>query len=366
MNAPRKPEQLNFAGILKLLYQNRKSGVLKVQSAEGELLIHFREGKIVNVDMPKGQEWIIGQYLTEGEVLTEKKLLKAMRIADQKRVPPEEVIVNRKYMSPDVLRRYMDLYSREVILPLFGKVGLVCSFVSDEPVENRWLPPVSVPFLLKEGEKRAREWPLLSKRVPSPNVVYAKDKSFISQVVKDGDSEGNPLFSDKMDPELGANERIVYYFVNGKKPVKKLSRASGLDLFSTYKALYNLENKFMVKVVSAQAHETENKSAFVPIVIKGLFYLIILGALAGLGLNRPGPLKLATGERDVDIELLVEAEERLHRRSTNAAVETAFLESLGCPESLQALAQSGLVEFSAVTSYQLTCDPARGYRLYPK
>ncbi len=366
MNTTRKPEQLNFAGILKLLYQNRKSGVLKVQSAEGELLIHFREGKIINVDMPKGQEWIIGQYLTEGEVLTEKKLLKAMRIAAQKQVPPEEVIISKKYMSPDVLRRYMDLYSREVVLPLFGKVGLVCSFVSDEPVENRWLPPVSVPFLLKEGEKRAREWPLLSKRVPSPNVVYAKDKSFISQVVKDGDTEGNPLFSEKMDPELGANERIVYYFVNGKKPVKQLSRASGLDLFSTYKALYNLENKFMVKVVSAQAHEIEKKNAFVPIVIKGLFYLIILGAIAGLALNRPGPLQLATGERDIDIDLIIDAQERLGKRSAEAAVETAFLESLDCPESLQLLAQKGLVEFSAVGSYRLACDPARGYRLYPK
>jgi len=35
MNQVKKKEQLSFAGILKLLYTNRKSGILKVQSAEG-------------------------------------------------------------------------------------------------------------------------------------------------------------------------------------------------------------------------------------------------------------------------------------------------------------------------------------------
>ena len=226
MNQQGRKEPLSFAGILKLLYSNRKSGHLRVQSAEGELVLHFGEGKIVNVEMPKGQEWIIGQYLTEGEVITERKLLRALRIAAQKGLTPEQVLVDKRFISPDVLKRYMDLYSREVILPLFGKVGLVCSFTADEPTENKWLPPVSVPFLLKEGERRAREWPLLNKRIPSADVVYGKDKSFISQVVRDGEENGNPLFSDKLDPEVGANERIIYYFVDGEKTLKRLARAS--------------------------------------------------------------------------------------------------------------------------------------------
>lgn len=359
-----RKEPLSFAGILKLLYSNRKSGHLRVQSAEGKLVLHFSEGKIVNVDMPKGQEWVIGQYLTEGEVITERRLLRALRIASQKSVTPEQVLVDKRFISPDVLKRYMDLYSREVILPLFARVGLVCSFTADEPVENKWLPPVSVPYLLKEGERRAREWPLLNKRIPSADVVYGKDKSFISQVVRDGEESGNPLFSDKLDPEVGANERIIYYFVDGEKTIKRLARASGLDLFSSFRALYTLESKFMVKVVREQGEERQReRSVLIPILVKGLFYAIILAAVAGLGFLRPGLLKVATGERAVDIAQLEEAQETSHFRQLQAAISARFVERLTCPASLDTLAEEGLVERAPLSTYHLHCDVKQGFSL---
>jgi hypothetical protein len=363
MNQQQRKEPLSFAGILKLLYTNRKSGLLKVQSAEGELILHFSEGKIVNVDMPKGQEWIIGQYLTEGEVLPERKLLKALRIATAKGKTPEEVLVDRRYISPDVLKRYMDLYSREVILPLFAKVGLVCSFTADEPQENKWLPPVSVPYLLKEGERRAREWPLLTKRIPSDEAVYDKDKSFISQVVKDGDETGNPLFSDKLDPELGANERIVYYFVDGRKNIKQLARTSGLDLFSCFRAIYTLENKFMVKVVSQRAGEVRRESAILPVLVKLLFYGMIALAVAGLALLRPGLLKVATGERPVDMQYVEEAKEAARHALLERAVGSYFLEKLDCPRTLEMMESSERVPLGTIKGYHMHCDATKGFRL---
>jgi len=364
VNQQRRKEPLSFAGILKLLYSNRKSGHLKVQSAEGELILHFGEGKIVNVDMPKGQEWIIGQYLIEGEVITERRLLRALRIATQKGETPEQILVDKRYISPDVLKRYMDLYSREVILPLFAKVGLVCSFTADEPVENKWLPPVSVPYLLKEGERRAREWPLLNKRIPSADVVYGKDKSFISQVVKDGEESGNPLFSDKLDPEVGANERIIYYFVDGEKTLKRLARASGLDLFSSFRALYTLENKFMVKVIREQGEERRReRSVLIPFLVKGFFYVVILAALAGLGFLRPGLLKVATGERTVDIQQLDDAVDAANFRQLKAAVSARYLERLTCPASLETLVEEGLVANSALDDYHFHCDAKQGFSL---
>jgi hypothetical protein len=364
VNQQRRKEPLSFAGILKLLYSNRKSGHLKVQSAEGELILHFGEGKIVNVDMPKGQEWIIGQYLIEGEVITERRLLRALKISAQKGVTPEQILVDKRYLSPDVLKRYMDLYSREVILPLFAKVGLVCSFTADEPSENKWLPPVSVPYLLKEGERRAREWPLLNKRIPSAEVVYGKDKSFISQVVKDGEESGNPLFSDKLDPEVGANERIIYYFVDGEKTLKRLARASGLDLFSAFRALYTLENKFMVKVIAEQGEErSRERSVVIPFLVKGFFYLVILATLAGLGLMRPGLLKVATGERDVDIQQLDDAIEAARFHQVEAATSARYLESLTCPSSLQVLVDEGLLAKSPPDNYHFHCDAKQGFSL---
>jgi len=326
-----KREPLSFADILKFLASNRKTGILKVNSAEGELLLHFSDGKIVGVDMPKGQDWVIGQYLTEGEATSERRLMRALKIATARGLSPEEVLVRKHYVSPDVLKRFMDLYSREVILPLFSKVGLVCSFLAEPPVENRWLPPVSVAFLLKEGDRRAREWPLLTKRIPSASVVYAKDKSYIAQVMKGGE-EGNPLFSDRLDPELGANERIVFYFVDGRKTVKQISRASGLDMFSAYRALYTLENKFMVKVVSSQGNEAQRDSGLVHAAVRVAFYGLIALVLAWLGAVRPGPLKLLTGERRLELSEVVDSFHRAERALARTELEAVSLEGLVCPE----------------------------------
>jgi hypothetical protein len=359
----KRKEALSFAGILKLLYSNRKTGILKVKSVEGELLVHFKEGKIIAVDTARGQDWIIGQYLTEGEVLSEKRLMKALKLSTQKGVTPEEILVKKRYLSPDVLKRYMDLYSREVILPLFSKVGLVCSFMAEEPSENRWLPAVSVPFLLKEGEKRAKEWPLFSKRIPSDNVVYAKDKSFIAQVVRDGDETGNPLFSDKLDPELGANERIVYYFVDGKKSVKQLARAAGLDLFSTYRALYNLENKFMVKLAASQVVEAPRDKSVIPAILRAVFYVILILAILGLAMNRPGPLKIASGERSIDVEQFLHAAARADMQRLRYAIQARYLERLDCPASLgDVVGEAGLSDFD-LSTVNYVCRPAQGYRI---
>lgn len=370
MDHTTRKEQLNFAGILKLLYSNQKSGVLKVRSPEGELNLHFMEGKIVGVETPRGQEWVIGDYLVEGKVLSVRRLIKAVNIASRKGLSPEEVLVRKGYISPDVLRRYMDLYSREVILPLFSKVGLVCSFLQETPQSNRWLPPVSVPFLLREGEKRAHEWPLLTKRIPSAAVVYDKDKSFISQILKEGEEGTTPLFSDKLNPELGANERIVYYFVDGKKSVKQLSRSSGLDLFSTYKALFNLENKSMVKVVGSQGTQVPKEAALIPYIVKGFFYLLILAVVAGLIVIRPGPLKILSGERGVDVQEMARALDRAKDKAVSTRLEEAFVTKAfsptpQCPPSLETLVREGYLEGVDVdiVRYLLRCDVEAGYRL---
>ncbi|MBM4354715.1 MAG: DUF4388 domain-containing protein [Deltaproteobacteria bacterium] len=366
MEQNRKREPLSFADILKFLASNRKTGILKVASAEGELLLHFSDGKIVGVDMPKGQEWVIGQYLTEGEVISDRRLVKALRIAASKRQAPEDVLVRKGYVSPDVLKRFMDLYSREVILPLFSKVGLVCSFLADPPVENRWLPPVSVAFLLKEGDRRAREWPLLTKRVPSSAVVYAKDKSFIAQVMKEGEETGNPLFSDRLDPELGANERIVYYFTDGRKTVKQVSRASGLDLFSTYRAFYTLENKFMVKVVSSQGAEAPRDSGLLQAAVRVAFYGLIFLALLWLGAVRPGALKLLTGERKMEVSGVRDSFHRAERSMARSDLEAATLQYLACPGDQGGDLYKMQVDGFEPEKLQFTCTKKGAVRFGPR
>lgn len=241
---------MTFAGILKLMYAKKKTGVLSVKTSDGENRLHFDDGKIVAVETPEGKEWPIGDFLVDGGTVSRARVMRALRIARKKDRSPEQVLVEKKYVSADVLRKFVDLHAREMVLPLFGLVGIRVSLLNEQPKPNPWMPPIPVPFLLKEGERRTREWPALQKRIPSVRAVYEKDRAFLDQLFREGEEEGNPLFSDKVDPDLGAHERVVYYYVDGKRPLRQVARTAGLDMFSTYRAMYTLQKKYMVKLVT--------------------------------------------------------------------------------------------------------------------
>ncbi len=122
-------------------------------------------------------------------------------------------------------------------------------------------------------------WPTLRQRVGLPESVYRKDGSVMAELLgyvePDEDSE-EPL------PELSANSRIVYFYVNGKKTVEQVARGSGLTLYETYKAMAELLDNYLLTLVTThgEGEQQSEQGSHLPRVVSVLTYLLLIGILA--------------------------------------------------------------------------------------
>ncbi len=328
---------ISFGAILKKMHLESRTGQLHIESPDGRVVLNLRDGKIVNVDTPAGEAWAIGEYLVGTGSISERKMLKCVRAAEGSDAPPEKIAVERGFITQDVAFRFVELHAKETILPLFTKVGIMVRFQNEAPKVNPLLPPISVPFLIKEGSKRAAEWPALIKRIPTFEMIYDKDPSFLATLRRaDGDAM-DPFKVADGDRAMGANERIVYFFVDGKRNIRQLTRVAGLDLYSTCRALYNLESKFMVKATGERSTGTTSGGTIFPHLIRLVTFLGLAAAVAALGIYLPGPLQFLAGEGSLDLDR-VEAVQplRLEHRIRDT-VEDVWLMTLQLPKDLSAL-----------------------------
>jgi hypothetical protein len=354
----------SLASVLKLLYQQARTGVLCVATPDGEVRVHFREGRVVQVERPSGQGYPLGDYLAEGGIISARKLLRALKVAAARQVPPERVLLERKWVAEEVLKRFVGMVARETILPLFARVGLVLTFDPGRVDVCPWLPPMTVPFLLKEGQRRAREWPVLLKRIPSSSAVYRKDPSFLDSLFQEGEQNYNPLFSDKGDPDLGPSERMVYYYVNGVRTIRQVSRVAGLGEFDVTRALYNLENKYMVNVVRLDGEDRPESKEIRPLVVSAVMSVVLVGLVALLGLGRPGLLGVLAGDRPLDVSLVEEAVHSSARQRAERSASVLFLLNHGCPGTLEPAVRFGFLREDDEARFQLgRCDEAVGFEL---
>jgi hypothetical protein len=328
---------ISFGAILKKMHMESRTGQLQVESPDGRVLLNLRDGKIVNVDTAAGEEWAIGEYLVGTSSISERKMMKCVRIAEGTEKSPEKIAVERRYISQDVAFRFVELQAKETILPLFTKVGIMVRFLNEAPKVNTLLPPISVPFLIKEGSKRAAEWPALIKRIPTFDMVYEKDPSFLNTLRKaDGDSL-DPFKVADGGRVMGANERIVYFFVDGKRSIRNLTRVAGLDLYSTCRALYNLESKFMVKATGESSMGTSSGGTIFPLMIRFATFLGLAAAIAALGFYLPGPLQLIAGEGSMELDRVEAVKPARLEQRLRDTIEDVWLMTLQLPKELGSL-----------------------------
>ncbi|MFH1532728.1 MAG: DUF4388 domain-containing protein [Pseudomonadota bacterium] len=328
---------ISFGAILKKMHLEARMGQLHIESPDGRVVLHLRDGKIVNVETPSGEAWAIGEYLVGTSSISDRKMLKCVRIGQGSGAAPEMIAVERGYITQDVAFRFVELHAKETILPLFTKVGIMVRFQNQPPKANPLLPPISVPFLIKEGSKRAAEWPALVKRIPTFDMLYDKDPSFLNTLRRaDGDSM-DPFKVADGDRAMGANERIVYFFVDGKRNIRQLTRVAGLDLYSTCKALYNLESRFMVKATGDRASDNVTGGTVFPLLIRLATFVGLAAALTAVGFYLPGPLQFLSGKGSLDLER-VEAVQRVRlEHRIRDTLEDVWLMTLQLPNDLGAL-----------------------------
>lgn len=356
----------DFPGLLKVVYSGQRTGILELTTSMGMVALHVRMGSIVNVEVPRGVDWVLGDYLVQGELVTHGQLLRALRLAARRSIAPEQVLVERGWISTDVLKRYVDVATRETLFHLFHDPSIQSRFLPQEPMENPYLPSLPIPFLLKEGERQSSDWTAISSRIPNLRTVFDKNPDFVRDVLANGQAAEAILFSERGEGGLSAQEKLIYYHLDGKRNVRQLGRLAGLDTYGTCRALVQLESRGIATLKAIDRPEVPIGPSLFHYLVQGAAYLLLGGVLTWILLVQPGTLQVASGRLPVDLSFVSSMREQGQQHQIRRAMQSLLLRKLTCPESLGEAAKTGLLDADALGAYQVICDPDNGFAILPR
>lgn len=353
LDSPR--QSWSFAEVLRLMYDKERTGILDVSGLSGQWEIHLRAGQVVNLVVREGQNWNLGNLLIEGGALTDPEMLKANKRAKKNNESLETAILSLNLVTKDVLRRYVVLDTKETLFPLFEQVGITCRFRDQPPILNDLLDAIPVSFLLKEASRRIKLGPKIGKVVKDAEAVYAKKPEFLRLMLGGTGSmlrtvEGNEddpsdaLTPSSVETEITANERIVFYYLNGKKTITQVARTSGLGLFETKKALCRLISRRAVDLVQEQGtgESVPDKTIF-PILFRLSMYVVIVGIISLTWWFRGGEITQSRGLLSTLSGPMAAAFVAPQLQRIRSGLDVFFLENGNYPAQLRELVEKNIL-----------------------
>ncbi len=338
-------KDFGVAEILQLIAQQTKSGVLRLNSRDEEVLVAFHEGNVVRAEHVTGKEaHLLGHRLVRAGLITERDLEDALE--EQRRTLKRlgDVLVARGAVAREELREMAQLQATETLYRLFSwKTGTYEFEAVDVARELGTIEPIRCEAVLMEGFRMVDEWPLVRKRISSRRMTFERLADLPPQ---DGEDSG----------AIGANEHRVMALVQTGRTVERLIELSRLGEFETCKALLNLVNEGHLKAIPPKHEEgqAERLGAGMVRTIAEKAYGFALRVLltAGLFGLLTGIVYLARadeavgGSRGIAVE--DPAAQRLVGRAQAARIAAALelfrLETGTYPNTLDELVEAELLE----------------------
>jgi hypothetical protein len=316
----------SFSDVMQKMYDEDRTGVLAVSGPNMNWDIHIRKGHVVCVDVVGGDSWLLGDVLEASGMLSPGQLVRAERIAMKTGSTLGEVLVVKGLITLEALSRAYELQVRESLLPLFRRVGITCRFKKESPTPQPGAKPLPISFLIGEARRRDKLWPLLEERIPSLDTVYqcvegTARNVFLSSSGQTGGSETSTIIAsaDIVDGDgpVSGSEKIVYYHLNGRKPVGTLALSTALGEFETTLAISRMLGRgVVVQTLNPDSMRKAPGKTIFPLLYQILFYGILAVFVAFVGLRfMEGGFLGASGDKNPRIEQFhsESIKQRVHR-----------------------------------------------------
>jgi hypothetical protein len=266
-------EDFPIADIFQLIGQQRKTGILVLNSDPEEVRVFFHEGRIFRaqpVDRKKTD--LLGDMLVRAKLINVHQLEEALEAQKTNLKRIGEILVDAEALDRETVQKVATLQTCETVYALFnwksgtyrfdpGKLEIATDLPDPIPAEN----------VLMEGFRRVDEWPMILKNVPSLDIVFER--------VVDLDLPGAGLKKKKKDKYIGDNERAVYEFVDGRRTTQEVVDQALLGEFEACKALWNLMNAGAVRKAGAGTGVHEAEEEEIMAVLPGMFFRGVVGAV---------------------------------------------------------------------------------------
>jgi Domain of unknown function (DUF4388) len=249
-------KDFGIAEILQLIGQQAKSGVLHLESRDDVIHIAMADGNVVRAESAgrKAREKL-GTMLVRAGLITQRDLDDALAIQQRTLRRLGDILVELGFVTVADLREMTALQTTETVYKLFHWKSGTYAF---EPGDVEWDPETVTPLraesVLMEGFRQVDEWPLVRKKITSPNLTFERLKIIDAEGPAPENSEDADVSAafdglgeeaggvSKVDLALGKSERRVFELAEPGRTVERITDLSRLGDFETSKALLNLIN----------------------------------------------------------------------------------------------------------------------------
>jgi hypothetical protein len=276
-SSPEPPRQAAPPPVFALLaqaFRQNLAGTLSIPLADGNTASLIISGaRVVQVSHPTTSSAAILNALQRAGILTDRDLHRIERAARKASIPLDEGAVAAGIVSTSTLAAIREALCREAVVALALDRTL-------QPAAT-WTPvrglrescALPLPFLLREAQKRHGETPNIHRVVSGPQQVFGRS------------SAGRPHEEERWeDLKVGAGERQVYFFVDGRRTVAELSLATCQSEFEVSRALASLAEGGLVRPIGARDVPPVNaraaRSALLRLVALLAAVVLLVGGIA--------------------------------------------------------------------------------------
>ena len=368
-------KDFGLGDIFQLIGIQRKTGVLKLESAEDSVTIKFLDGQVVGADTKRRSvEALLGSVLVRTGRITAVQLNEALRAQRRTLQRLGVVLVHSGMISEDDLIEALRVQSLQIIYRLFRWRDGTYSFkgVDDLDYDARHFEPISAETILMEGARMIDEWPIIERRIRSDRQVFRRRvaaEQLARQVdsIVDRDMDRDPDSGGGSEAAgLSVEEREVLALVDGKRTVEEINDLSSLGEFDTYRVLCDLLGRNLLEEVRRSPVRASRVGArerrWLDGIVQAVLGVVVLGVVAhgaaGLLDDPRAPWRARA---------VVAASEQLRRHASQsrlerieAAIQVFYLDRGAFPDDLDRLWANGYLDAADVV------DPwgrHYGYRL---
>lgn len=235
--------------VIQMLHLARRTGCLALADRGRHASVFFEDGWVVHATIVNRPDRL-GDLLVKRGRVSAAQLDEAMRLqarhGDQR---IGEVLVGLGAITPDQLRDVIRQQVEEAVFALFnwrsGTFTFEPALAPESGVEPVRIPPDA---LMLEGARRIDEWSVIEKKIPSFDLIFARD----------------PAAPDPGTLDLTAPQQRLLPLLDGVRDVRALIEESGLWEFDACQALYGLLSAGVIHRVgtstmgpSARSRETQ-------------------------------------------------------------------------------------------------------------
>ncbi len=220
-------KEASLPDVLQLLAMGKKTGCLSVTHRNNFGYIYFERGRIAFASIVNRRDRL-GELLIKAGLITREQIDEAVGSqAEYRDKRLGDILVAQGLVSRDELHAQVRTQIEDAVYFLFTWTQGTFNFEADiRPEEQDFIVSINPESLLLEGARRVDEWSLISKKIPSFDLVFDVDRERIRQ----------------SGVSLTMQQEILLDVIDGVRDVTTLVDASGLGEFDVGKALYALSS----------------------------------------------------------------------------------------------------------------------------